>query len=36
MKPSDYQDIGQYLRESRESLRIPLEEAAHALHIRAK
>jgi transcriptional regulator with XRE-family HTH domain len=36
MRPSDYQDIGQYLRESRESLRISLQEAAQALHIRGK
>lgn len=36
MKPSDYVDIGQYLRESRESLNISLESAAHALNIRGK
>jgi hypothetical protein len=36
MKASEYYDIGQYLRECRESLRIPVELAARALNIRAK
>jgi transcriptional regulator with XRE-family HTH domain len=36
MKPSEYEDIGQYLRESRESLRITLSQAADSLHIRVK
>lgn len=34
MKASEYQDIGQYLRDSRESLHISLEQAADELHIR--
>lgn len=36
MKLSDYQDIGQYLRDSRESLNITLQQAADTLHIRIK
>jgi len=36
MKASEYQDIGHYLRDSRDSLRISVEQAASALHIRAK
>lgn len=36
MQPSDYQNIGQYMRESRESLRVSIEQAAQALHIRPK
>jgi transcriptional regulator with XRE-family HTH domain len=36
MPATDYQNIGQYLKESRESLRVSLEEAASQLHIRAK
>ncbi len=36
MKASEYQDIGHYLRDSRESLRISVAEAAAALHIREK
>jgi len=36
MSVSQYVDIGQYLRDSRESLRIPLEQAARSLHIRPK
>jgi cytoskeleton protein RodZ len=36
MNPSEYQEIGQYLRESRESLHVTIEDAARALHIRAK
>jgi cytoskeleton protein RodZ len=36
MKADQYVDIGQYLRDSRESLRITIEHAAHSLHIRPK
>jgi cytoskeleton protein RodZ len=36
MKLSEYHEIGQYLCESRESLRVSLEDAARALHIRVK
>jgi cytoskeleton protein RodZ len=36
MQSSDYQNIGQYLKESRESLRVSLAEAAASLHIRVK
>jgi len=36
MQPADYQNIGHYLRESRESLRVSVEEAAAHLHIRVK
>ncbi len=36
MRANEYQDIGHYLRDSRESLRISLDDAASALHIRAK
>jgi hypothetical protein len=36
MNASHYQDIGQYLRDSRDSLRIPLAQAARDLHIREK
>jgi cytoskeleton protein RodZ len=36
MKAQEYVDIGHYLRDSRESLRITIDDAAYALHIRPK
>ena len=35
MKASEYKDIGQYLHDCRESLRVTVAQAAQALHIRA-